>query len=187
MYFINRNLVLQTYFFSEVDKNTRLVACQKLKKYQKMGILDFFQNFGKPRSYFSEAGMSSEARSPKFDPVAYMQDVLKNNKAVIISDTKCPHCTIAFKFFTKLEYEHTTKVINLDQWKDTEQEKEFSRQLFKDVVRHTDFTMTVPKVFVCGKYVGGCREVMTLYQDGTLKRLLDNCDLSQLEMGCHDR
>ena len=110
----------------------------------------------------------------KYDPTAEMRKLLQTNKVVIISTTTCPYCTVAQEQFDKLA--QPTLKYELDTMPDRNR----SYALFRDVVSKTDNQGTVPKVFVCGKYVGGGTEAEKMYKKGTLKQMLDKCDMDQL-------
>ena len=110
-----------------------------------------------------------------FDPAAHMRSLLQKNKVVIISTTTCPYCTVAQEQFDKLK--QPTLKVELNEMADKRQ----SSLLFRDVVSRTDGRGTVPKVFVCGEYIGGGSEAEHFYKKGQLKQMLERCDMSKLQ------
>ena len=69
-----------------------------------------------------------------------------------------------------------THRINLNKMEDIA----FSNRLYEDLVEKTDKRPYVPKVFVCGEYIGGARDTKKDFESGRLKKILDECEMDKL-------
>merc|ERR1711884_420588 len=111
----------------------------------------------------------------QFDAAGFVQKCVDSAKVVIFSATYCPYCRVAQKQFDKLN--QTTKKLELD---DCVRNKEFTSGDFRDIMSYlssvTDEQKTIPKVFVCGKYIGGGTETKQLFLSGELQKKLDACE-----------
>jgi len=112
-----------------------------------------------------------------FEAPEYVQKMVDSAKVVIFSATYCPYCRVAQKQFDKLN-QPTTK-LELDE---SVKNKEFTSANFREVMDYltntTDQQRTIPKVFVCGSYIGGGTETKNMFNSGELQRRLDDCDKS---------
>merc|ERR1712226_246850 len=137
-------------------------------------------NATKPTDYFSPELLPDpeKPRSPHFEPVDYIQFNLKTYKAVIFGTTTCPWCNVAQDQFKRINMLDQVNKIDLDTIRDTEQGgRKKADLIFNDIFSKTRTGRTVPKVFVCGKYIGGGSEAKTLCDSGVLKKLMEQCDL----------
>lgn len=110
-----------------------------------------------------------------FDPKAYVEKWIEKSKVVIFSATYCPYCRIAQKQFDKLD--QPTAKLELD---DCVRNKEFTSENFKQIMDYlsttTDQQRTIPKVYVCGRYIGGGTETKNLFKSGELQKKLEECE-----------
>jgi len=114
--------------------------------------------------------MATEFKAPE-----YVQKMIDSAKVVIFSATYCPYCRVAQKQFDKLN--QSTKKLELDE---SVKNKEFTSANFREVMdcltANTDQQRTIPKVFVCGRYVGGGTETKNMFKSGELQKRLDECE-----------
>ena len=89
-------------------------------------------------------------------------------------------CSPSFYYFYNhgCSYQATTK-LELDE---SVKNKEFTSANFREVMdylsENTDRQRTIPKVFVCGEYIGGGTETKNMFNSGELKKRLDECGKS---------
>ena len=73
--------------------------------------------------------------------------------------------------------QQSTKKLELDE---SVKNKEFTSAQFREVMdcltANTDQQRTIPKVFVCGRYVGGGTETKNMFKSGELQKRLDECE-----------
>ena len=114
-----------------------------------------------------------------FDPTSYVRNLLQKNKVVIISSTTCPYCDLAQDQFQKIK--QPTLKFEINQPEKYNLSRNQSMSIFKDVVSKTNMQGTVPKVFICGKFVGGGDDVAALQKRGVLSKMVEDCDLASLK------
>uniref|UniRef100_A0A1B0DQH4 Glutaredoxin domain-containing protein n=1 Tax=Phlebotomus papatasi TaxID=29031 RepID=A0A1B0DQH4_PHLPP len=118
-------------------------------------------------------------------PVAqFVRETIASDKVVIFSKTYCPYCSMAkevsvfgvflgfpdhkfywkfFQQFRKLSQDFTA--IELESREDGSE--------IQDVLGEITGARTVPRVFVKGEFIGGGTDVKKLYNDGSLKKMLE--------------
>lgn len=100
-----------------------------------------------------------------------VQDFIDQNKVMIFSATYCPYCRIASKQFDKLNEPY--KKLEMDTYFDSK--LKFAAAV-RELAEISDGMSFVPKVYVCGRYIGGGSEAKQLYESGKLKELIENCE-----------
>ncbi|XP_055706626.1 uncharacterized protein LOC129803838 [Phlebotomus papatasi] len=97
-------------------------------------------------------------------PVAqFVRETIASDKVVIFSKTYCPYCSMAKEQFRKLSQDFTA--IELESREDGSE--------IQDVLGEITGARTVPRVFVKGEFIGGGTDVKKLYNDGSLKKMLE--------------
>merc|ERR1712228_800813 len=102
-----------------------------------------------------------------------ISNFVAQNKVMIFSATYCPYCRVASKQFDKLNEPY--KKLEMDTY--FESKLKFAAAV-RELSQITDGLSFVPKVFVCGRYIGGGSEAKQLFEAGKLKELVDNCEKS---------
>ncbi|KAJ1508760.1 hypothetical protein HMI54_005270 [Coelomomyces lativittatus] len=87
--------------------------------------------------------------------------LIASNQVTVFSKTYCPYCTNAKNAFRKLGKEF--KAIELDEEKDGDAIQSYLLQLTGQ--------RTVPNIFVKGKHIGGCSDLLALIDAGKLEAL----------------
>ena len=113
--------------------------------------------------------------APPFNPTDFIRDNLMKNKILIIGKQTCPHTRQINNIFIN-GLQETPKLIDLDKM----EHPEHSNLLFRDLVEKTDRKATVPKIFVCGEFIGGGIETQKFIKEGRLQKLLATCDMKKL-------
>eukprot|EP01103_Thecamoeba_quadrilineata_P003695 TRINITY_DN13446_c0_g1_i1.p1 TRINITY_DN13446_c0_g1~~TRINITY_DN13446_c0_g1_i1.p1 ORF type:complete len:112 (-),score=27.71 TRINITY_DN13446_c0_g1_i1:130-432(-) len=90
---------------------------------------------------------------------SFVQETISQNPVVIFSKTYCPYCHRAIDLFKSINA--NAKVIQLDERDDGE-------KIF-DHLKEITGARTVPRVFIGGKFVGGCDAVVALQSQGKLE------------------
>ncbi|XP_020593264.1 glutaredoxin [Phalaenopsis equestris] len=90
------------------------------------------------------------------------KEVVSSAEVVVFSKTYCPFCTRVKDLFSKLGAKH--KVVELD--------KESDGSEIQSALAAWTGQRTVPNVFISGKHIGGCDNVMEKHNEGKLVPLL---------------
>ena len=90
-----------------------------------------------------------------------MSDI-QNEKVLIISESWCPYATKTKKLLK-------TKGVKAKTY---ECDKVPEGKQIKEVVAHITQQKTVPQVWIGGKHIGGCDQVLELEQNGKLDMML---------------
>jgi len=92
----------------------------------------------------------------------YVKDLINNNKVMIFGASYCQWCRYAKQLFTNLSFPYTS--VDLDTMNG-------GGEITKILIGLTGI-QTVPQVFINGKLIGGYSEVKTMYDNGTLRKIL---------------
>lgn len=123
---------------------------------------------------------STSNTNPEIEKYALELDFIKSSvasrKVVMFSTTYCRWCKVAAGYFKQFDMNINKIEIN-EPLKHNGQTftEEQGRNMFGILSQATDNQATVPKVFVCGKYLGGCQEVQATFESGRLEKILDDC------------
>ncbi len=79
----------------------------------------------------------------------------------IYSKTFCSYCVRAKRLLESKQIEFSEYVIDVDAGK---------RQ---EMIQRANGRTTVPQIFIDGRHIGGCSDLMALESDGKLNALLD--------------
>jgi peptide-methionine (R)-S-oxide reductase len=90
--------------------------------------------------------------------------LLAEHDVVVFSKTTCPFCTRAKKVIGSTG--QTFHVLELDELPEAE------TMMLQDTLRDMTGARTVPRVFVKGKSIGGCDDVVQLQMEGKLETVL---------------
>jgi len=104
----------------------------------------------------------------EFDEAA-IDTWIKSNKVAIVSKPTCPYCVRATKLFNGFVQDGTLDKEDLSIW-EINRHKHMGK--IQDYMRKLTGGRTVPRVFVGGKFIGGCDGTMNLHRQGKLKTLL---------------
>ncbi|XP_031833144.1 uncharacterized protein LOC116427210 [Nomia melanderi] len=91
-----------------------------------------------------------------------VNQLIKSDKVVIFSKTKCPYCKMAKTVFDNLKEKYTA--IELDEREDGDE--------IQNILGEMTSARTVPRVFVKGVCLGGGTDVKKLFDNGELKQML---------------
>lgn len=95
--------------------------------------------------------------------VERVQQLIASAFVVVFSKSWCPFCDRVKQIFETLGVPF--RVIELDQ--------ERNGSAMQSALYELTRQRTVPNVFINGKHIGGCDQVMQLERKGALKRLLE--------------
>jgi len=96
---------------------------------------------------------------------------LKTPKVAIVSKTSCPYCTTVKQLFNDLVKKDSVSLEDTDVsiWEiDLDMDMGKIQAYMKDITGGR----SVPRVFVDGKFIGGCDDTMELHKNGKLLDLL---------------
>jgi len=96
-----------------------------------------------------------------------VQKALQSSKIVVFSKTYCGYCSSVKQLFTKLGVPFS--VIELNKRGD-------GGEIQNYLTKITGGT-TVPRVFIEGKFIGGCDDTTDLHRNGELKPMLEKVGL----------
>jgi len=106
----------------------------------------------------------------------FIKKSVESSKVVMFSATYCRWCKVAAGYFK--QFDINVNKIEIDK-KIVHDNKVFTeeqgRNMFGILAQATDQQATVPKVFICGKYLGGCDAVQETFENGNLERILEQC------------
>lgn len=106
------------------------------------------------------------------DPTDAVQEFIRNNDVVIFSKSYCPYCTKVKKLLNNESNKHgipqnNLGIMELDQLPQAD--------AIQDTLEAITGARTVPRVFICGKSVGGCDDTYRLHRSGQLSKLMAKC------------
>lgn len=93
-----------------------------------------------------------------------IKQTIADHKVVIYSKTYCSYCTRAKGIFDQLNTPY--KKVELNKLNDGDQ--------IQEILSNMTGGSTVPRVFINGKFVGGCSETASLYKSGKLQDMLQD-------------
>lgn len=96
-----------------------------------------------------------------------VSDILNLHPITIFSATYCTYCKIAKRTFDQMGTEYNAIELNSEP-----SGKEIMQDLSSN---YTKGQMTVPQIFICRKWIGGCNEMRNLYKTGALEAMLKDC------------
>jgi len=96
------------------------------------------------------------------DSEIFLEDTVSSNSVVIFSKTTCSFCDSAKGVFDSLGVDY--KTIELDKRRDCTQ--------LQDSLKQMTGARSVPRVFVDGVCIGGGSDTVSMFQRGTLQRML---------------
>mmetsp|Transcript_9055 Transcript_9055/g.8141 ORF Transcript_9055/g.8141 Transcript_9055/m.8141 type:complete len:115 (-) Transcript_9055:33-377(-) len=105
--------------------------------------------------------MAAEAK-PKFSAKEYVDTTIKEGPVVMISKSYCPYCKKAYQILTKYKKDVIKKEIDVDF---NEQDMNAIQQYCKELTGGS----SVPRVFIDGKFIGGCDDTEKLDKQNKLK------------------
>ncbi|KAL1461291.1 hypothetical protein WDU94_013201 [Cyamophila willieti] len=145
---------LEAYTYSQVDLSDGI----KQELYERNGKKLYTYLF------FNQQPVSIDELKTIQTTFSNIDHYINNNKVVVYSKTHCPFCKQAKKLLAENDYNF--QVVELDTLSDgpSIQEALFERTGQK----------TVPSIFIHGKHVGGCSDLLDCYHDGRLNDYLDN-------------
>lgn len=94
--------------------------------------------------------------------VNFVLQAINSDRVVIFSRTTCPFSDLAKAQFDRLNTHFFA--IELDNLVDSDE--------IQDVLEQITGARTVPRVFVRGQFIGGGTDMVRMYYDGSLARLL---------------
>uniref|UniRef100_A0A8D9BPN9 Thioredoxin reductase 3 n=2 Tax=Cacopsylla melanoneura TaxID=428564 RepID=A0A8D9BPN9_9HEMI len=153
---IDNNLkeALETYPYSRVDLSDGI----KQELYERSGKkLDTYLFFNQQPVLIDEL-KTIETTFSNID------QYINNNKVLVYSKTHCPFCKQAKKLLA--ENECNFHVVELDTLPDGAR--------IQDALFERTGQKTVPSIFIHGKHIGGCSDLLDCYHDGRLNDYLDN-------------
>jgi len=109
----------------------------------------------------STASMASDAKR-------FVDSTVASKKVVIFSKTTCGYCSKA-KQVLKL---YIPTIVNADQYEEIEIDNRSDCEDIQVYFNQLTGGRSVPRVFVNGKFIGGCDDTMKLHKSGKLKDLL---------------
>ncbi|KAF7457967.1 Glutaredoxin family protein [Cryptosporidium felis] len=93
----------------------------------------------------------------------FVQTFVNSGEFCVIIKKSCPYCTKVVDELRKEGY--TLKIADIEGREDEEEIKNYCGELTG--------ARTVPRVFLNGKFLGGCSETLRLVQDGTIEKLIN--------------
>jgi len=93
-----------------------------------------------------------------------IKELVQQDQVVIFSKTTCPFCYDAKEVFDKMGQKYTVIELN----------KHPQGTAVQDVLKDMTGARTVPRVFVGGKCIGGGSDTVSMYNSGTLEKMLCN-------------
>lgn len=87
---------------------------------------------------------------------------INSGKICLISKSNCPYCTKAIDSLKNAGY--SPLVLQIDSRVDSEEIQDYCKELTGG--------RTVPRVFVNGKFIGGCDDTLKQLQDGSFSEIV---------------
>merc|ERR1711879_249331 len=106
----------------------------------------------------------------------FIKSTVNSAKVVMFSATYCRWCKVAAGYFK--QFDQVVRKVEIDKpivHNGYTFDNNQSRNMFGILAQATDQQATVPKVFICGKYLGGCDAVQETFENGNLERILEQC------------
>ena len=94
----------------------------------------------------------------------FVQSAIKSGPVVLFTKGYCPHCKEAIALFD------TMKV----SYKNVDIEKNPQMDAIQDYLKELTGARSVPRVFIGGKFIGGCDDTKALHSAGKLQSLVDS-------------
>ena len=91
-----------------------------------------------------------------------VDNFIKSNDIVMFSKTTCGFCMMAKTIMNQYS----------DQYKVMELNKSNDGYLIQKYLFQLSGSQTVPQIFIHGKYIGGCNDIMKLHGNGSLKGII---------------
>nr|CCA14706.1 PREDICTED: C. briggsae CBRGLRX10 proteinlike putati [Albugo laibachii Nc14] len=95
----------------------------------------------------------------------FVDQKVNEHKVVVFSKAYCPHCVEAIEVLSKHSAEF--KVIELTEMTDFDK--------IQNALEKKTGERTVPRIFIDGKFVGGCSDLNLLNKKGELIGMLKAC------------
>ena len=112
----------------------------------------------------SEDGTCATEQHTKEDIWEAIEKRMKENKVLVFSKSFCPYCAKVKNLFQLHGIDYA--LVELDQNSEGE-------EIQKVLIEKTG-QRTVPEVFVMSKKIGGSSETIEAWENGTIKKLLEN-------------
>lgn len=121
---------------------------------------------------------------PNFDPTNYTQDLLLRHKLLMFGNKDCPMSRHILEQLNKYSENFTSDTEKFKFYDFDDLNSDLSLRdrglLFNDIVMKTDGIDTVPKVFICGGYLGGGNKTLAAIENGSLFKKLETCQLEEM-------
>eukprot|EP00486_Rosalina_sp_Unknown_P004176 CAMPEP_0201576300 /NCGR_PEP_ID=MMETSP0190_2-20130828/22044_1 /ASSEMBLY_ACC=CAM_ASM_000263 /TAXON_ID=37353 /ORGANISM="Rosalina sp." /LENGTH=217 /DNA_ID=CAMNT_0048007011 /DNA_START=331 /DNA_END=984 /DNA_ORIENTATION=- len=101
-----------------------------------------------------------------FDAKEYVESTISSGAIVMISKSFCPFCKKAFEILSKYNKDIIKKEIDIDF-------NEEDMKAIQDYLKGTTGASSVPRVFIDGKFIGGCDDTEKLDKEEKLKPLIE--------------
>ncbi|TPX61220.1 hypothetical protein PhCBS80983_g01307 [Powellomyces hirtus] len=111
---------------------------------------------------FSKNKKAAASSSSQSDVSKQVEDAIAKHKVLIYSKTYCPYCDKAKALLKSKNVNY--EIIELDTVKDGEKMHAHLKELSGQT--------TVPNIYINGKHIGGCSDLIELDQSGELDKLL---------------
>ena len=109
--------------------------------------------------------MAAEGK-PKFSAKEYVDSTIKEGRVVMISKSYCPYCKKAYHILTKYRKDIIKKEIDTDF---NQSDRTAIQQYCKEITGGS----SVPRVFIDGKFIGGCDDIEKLDKQNKLRPLIE--------------
>lgn len=98
----------------------------------------------------------------RYDVEAWVRHYVENYKVVVFAKSTCPFCSLALDALKSFAPDVCTIMIDHSPLMPD----------FQDVLEHTTGARTVPRIFIGGRFIGGCDDVLKLVDANLLQGLL---------------
>lgn len=100
------------------------------------------------------------------EKVAYVKNLIEDNKVVIFSKTFCPYCKATLKTFDEARLPvGLVRVLQLDKLNDGSE--------IQDALYELNDQKTVPSIYILKRHLGGNSELQKLKHEGVLEFILE--------------
>jgi len=113
----------------------------------------------------AEGQKTDHAKEKITDPAKFVGDVMKTQGISVFSKTYCPYCQKALNIMKEANVEMTVYQLDLLQ--------EPANGPVQQELNKITGTMSVPQIFVGGKFIGQASDIEKLKGSGTLKETLE--------------
>lgn len=93
---------------------------------------------------------------------SFVDSFIRSGKICLISKSYCPYCKKAIDGLKSAGY--SPLVLQIDNRADAEEIQDYCKELTGG--------RTVPRVFVNGKFIGGCDDTLKLLRDGSFSEIV---------------